>query len=344
MEAPSYKKTYWLFVVSYLIVLGLALFFSKGISEVHSARYLVLALAGMGLVVGVLFIFLSKKRERGSSAISFLIFQLVQGGLGFLISFYIFDLPLKENFAYPSGAGIAFIAWWSLSPRRSSSLSGMILAGFLALGLVIALRLGGVFSSLVFGLALLNSFWLGTVLLSSEESTRELWLRSIFYISLLVVGRAVIQYYLLKSNYASLGVVITHSYTYAALFAGFALPAVFGILQRDRVLHPILGLVILGIGLPLVLGTFFHVRPMAGFLLGLVSSSFLFGLLFFSQYTVGLLSYLSLAAVALGLPLFKSLNNLSRVLRLEILGALLVAALLGYFLLRLKAPKASPET
>ena len=53
------------------------------------------------------------------------------------------------------------------------------------------------------------------------------WQSPAFCFPLLAVARAAIQYYLLESNYASLGVVITHPYTFVALFAGIFLPGIY---------------------------------------------------------------------------------------------------------------------
>ena len=122
--------------------------------------------------------------------------------------------------------------------------------------------------------------------------------------------------------------VITHPYTYLALFTGLFLPALGWATQKEKSLNPYLTLVLLGVALPLVLGIFIHVRPMAGFLLGMVTSSFLFGILFAETFFLGLLSYLSMAAVVWGLPLFKSLSNISRWVRLEILAGIFLVAII----------------
>ncbi|MCC6273393.1 MAG: hypothetical protein IT572_07995 [Deltaproteobacteria bacterium] len=315
---------------AYAVNLAAALYFSKSITVLHSAYLLAAALALLGLAIGAGFSMAGGKGEGGSAAklVVALIFAAVHGAVAYALARYAFNLDWQTALAYPVGAAVAWIVFALLSCRYPQSLNALLAAAFLAGGLVIALRLGCVWAGLVYGLALLNSCLPGGKWLGRESAETEVWERALFFASLLAVGRAAIQYYLLQSNYASLGVVITHPYTYVALFAGVFLPALYWVSQRDRFCNPALALVLLGLVLPLALGVFVHVRPMAGFLLGLVTASFLLGILFTGTYGMGLLSYLGMAGATVGLPLFAKLSNLSRVARLEILGVIAVVLFL----------------
>lgn len=315
---------------AYVVNLAAALYFSKSLALLHSSYLLVAALALLGLGIGAGFSMVGGKSEGGSAGklVMALIFSGVQGAVAYALARYGFNLDWQSALAYPIGALVAWIVFALLSCRYPQSLSSLLAAAFLAGGLVIALRLGGVWAGLIYGLALLNSCLPGGKWLGCESAETEVWHRALFFASLLAVGRAAIQYYLLQSNYAALGVVITHPYTYVALFAGVFLPALYWVSQRDRFCNAALALVLLGVVLPLALGVFVHVRPMAGFLLGLVTASFLLGILFSGTYGMGLLSYLGMASATLGLPLFAKLTNLSRVARLEILGVIAVVLFL----------------
>lgn len=315
---------------AYAINLATALYYSKSLSVLHSAYLLTAALALVGLGIGAGFSFVGSK-ESGASAgktVMALVFAAIQGAVAYALARYGFNLDWQTSLAYPIGAVVAWIVFSMLNCRYPSSLSALLGAAFIAGGLVIALRLGGVWAGLSFSLALLNSCLPGGKWLGCETAESEIWGRAIFFGALLAAGRAAIQYYLLQSNYAALGVVITHPYTYIALFAGIFLPALYWVSQRDRFCNAALALVLLGVILPLSLGVFLHVRPMAGFLLGLVTASFLLGILFSGTYGMGLLSYLGLASTTLGLPLFTKLSNLGRVPRLEILGVLAIVLFL----------------
>ncbi len=337
MTQPTFRFTAGIFAVSYLGVLSMALFFSKGIATVPNHFLWPLALALLGLALNAIFLLGFHRRAEVSPSdgtLVFLIFNLIQAALAFALGYFLFHLPLKEALVYPMGCLVACTVWWLLTIGNTVTLSSILMLFFLGAGLVLGLRLQGVFGGLCFALALLNGFWLGRKYLLKDPVSSELWVRGIFFAALLVVGRAVIQIYLLESNYAHLGVVITHPYTYAALFLGILLPVVFWLLNKDRALPSIFLLIVLGILLPLFLGVFIHARPMAGYLLGLVTSSFIFGILFLETYWMGVLSYFNLAVIALALPLYSRLANLSRLIRLEILGAVFVLAVIGFFILQ----------
>jgi hypothetical protein len=127
-----------------------------------------------------------------------------------------------------------------------------------------------------------------------------------------------------------LGVVITHPYTYVALFSALVLPFLAVTCSREKILPPALWIPLLAILLPLALGVFVHVRPMGGFLLGLVTAVYLAGLLYEEILALGLLQTLAMGSVILALPFFKTTSDLSRVIRLEILAGLLVIAVIVY--------------
>lgn len=310
------------FLWSYLAVLGTAVYFARALDATYPGIYLVLSLTGLGLLLGLAF---SRLLKNFTGIISF---NLLQGALAFVLSYFLFRVGWKGSLAYPTGALVGIGLAWVLRLHYSPRLTGLLLSGFLASGFAVSLRLLEVPGGLFFALALLNSYWLGLAGHESSPDDQSLWIRALFFGSLLAVGRAAIQFYLVKSNYANLGVVITHPYTYLALYAGIFIPLLGWVLQKENLLHPIWGVVLLGLVLPFILGIYIHVRPMAGFLLGLVTASFLIGLMVPKTLSYALISYFSLGTVVLALPLFKSLANLSRWIRLEILGGLFILGLL----------------
>ncbi|MDX1386193.1 MAG: hypothetical protein R3257_01290 [bacterium] len=310
------------FLWSYLAVLGTALYFAKALDATYPGSYQVVSLTGMGLLLGLAFSRILKNFT------GILLFNLLQGALAFVLSYFLFRMGWKASLAYPAGAVVAMGIAWVIGLGYSSRLTGLLLSAFLAAGFAIALRLQGVPGGLFFALALLNGYWLALASQESSEEKQSLWIRALFFGSLLAVGRAAIQFYLVKSNYANLGVVITHPYTYLALYAGIFVPLLAWVLRKEELLHPVVTVILLGVVFPLILGVYIHVRPMAGFLLGLVTAAFLLGLMVPKTLTHALISYLSLATVIFGLPLFKALNNLSRWIRLEILGGLLILGMI----------------
>jgi hypothetical protein len=319
------KKIHLLFVWGYALVLGAALYFAKAMGTVHSPIYLVLLLAGLGLGLG-----LGLRPLLSRGLIVFLLFELLQGGLAFIFARFLFAWPWQGSLAYPAGALMACLALWMVRGRENSNFLALILGAFLAGGLVVTLRLAGIPGGLAYTLALLNSYYPGAKLLSDDKESKGLWIRALFLTALLAVGRAVIQYYLVESQYANLGVVITHPYSYVALFGGLVLPFLAVSCSREKILAPALWVPLLAVIVPLSLGVFVHVRPMGGFLLGLVTAGFLTGLLFEEIVALGLLQTLAMATVTLALPLFKHFSDLSRVVRLEILAGLLVVAVVVY--------------
>lgn len=325
MEPNHKKSTHLLFTWGYLLVLGGALYFAKAMPGVHKTTYLVLLLAVTGLVLGILFRVLL---SRGS--VLFFLFQILQGGLAFVFAKFLFGQPLQESLAYPAGAVAACFAFWLLNSGTGSNFGILILGAFLAGGMAVDLRLAGIPGALLFALALLNSFYPGDRALSERVPAQRLWIRAIFLTALLAAGRAAIQYYLVQSNYANLGVVITHPYTYVALVAGLVLPFLAVTCTREKILAPAFWIPLMGVLIPLALGVFFHVRPMAGFLLGLVTAVFLAGLLYDELVALGLLQTLAMLGVVFALPLFKHTSDWSRIIRLEILAGLLVLAVLFY--------------
>jgi hypothetical protein len=272
---------------------------------------------------------------RGKNPVGFVIYEILQGALGFAIGRFVFNLTPFESLAFPAGALLALLGFGIVMSGFSKAVSASLLAVFLAGGLAVALRLFGVFGGLLYGLTLLNGVALGRRNFAESAESSSLFGNALLFASLLAVARAAIQYYLLESNYASLGVVITHPYTFVALFAGIFLPGIYWLLERDRPVPVFVTMILLGLVLPIVMGVFLHVRPMAGYLLGIGVSSFMAGVLFTGSEGLGLVTYLNLGAVSLGLPLFKELSDLSRAIRLEILGGLLVLVVIFFLLFRL---------
>ncbi len=325
------KKTIFNFAFTYLVVLGMGLYFAKGIEGTPPAIYSVLAVAGVGLVLNFILWGVVKKNPNLSSVnriVIFLVFQVLQGGLAFILEKYLFKFSLLASLDFTTGVVLSTLGWYLLKSKWPKTLSALILTVFFALGLAIAMRLGDVLGGMFFGLAVLNGLWLGLVLLEDPEG--HLWLMGILSIGLLVVGRAVIQYYLLQTNYATLGVVITHPYTFVGLFAGFLVPFAYWMLEKEKLLPRAVMLILLGILFPFIAGIFIHVRPMAGYLLGLVVGSFFVGSLFAESYGVHLLAYFSLGTAVASLPLLQQTSNLSRVIRLEILGGVMVLMILVF--------------
>lgn len=344
MSLSNRKISLGALVFAYGVNLVAALYFTRTISTLHSAWLLTFLLAGVGLAVGFGFSLLSESASSATRLVMALIFAAVQGALAYAMAHYYFQLDWQTAVAYPMGALVAWIVFALLICRYPSGVSSVLAAAFLALGLVVALRLGGVWGGLTYSFALLNSAIPGNRWLEArDEIASELWRRAIFFGALLAFGRAAIQYYLLQSNYAGLGVVVTHPYTYIGLFAGIFLPALLWVASRERWMHPALLLVLLGVVLPVALGVFIHVRPFAAYMLGLVTASFLFGLLFVDTYGMGLLTYINLGVGILGLPLFTQLSGLSRVARLEILGVLAVVLFLVLAFLTPRAPLPAPR-
>src|SRR5262249_811491 len=179
---------------------------------------------------------------------------VAQAAVAYAVANYLFNLPWRSALAYNVGALVAWLVLALLTSRYPASINSLLAAVFLAGGLVVALRLQGVWCGLIYSLALLNSAQFGSRTLGCDTAEGEFWERALFFGALLAAGRAALQYYLFQSNYAGLGVVVTVPYSFVALFAGFFLPAVLWLTQRDRLLPTAMTLILLGIALPLVLG------------------------------------------------------------------------------------------
>ncbi len=329
MQDLNHRTIYTLHVFSYLLLLGCSLYFSKGLSTVPPSTFLVLILSASGLILGTLLLIASRRNSVSGAHSWFLwsLFSILQSGLGFFIAWKFFSLPIGVACAFPVGALGASLSLIALEIGTSTQMRGLGVAALLALTLTLGLRLAGIWGGLVAGLAVLNGFWLGWVMLREKTEARLLWCQAMAFFVLLSVGRAAIQYYLLQSNYATLGVVITHPYTYAALFAGCFLPFLSCTLDQEKILGLPLKILFLGILLPLSLGVFFHVRPMGAYLLGLVTISFLMGLSLSKPWSLLPIAYCNMASIVWGLSLFQKLNNLSRISRIQILTGLFILVL-----------------
>lgn len=317
------------------LLLGLGFYFSKALKTLHPPFYLFVGL-GLGgfLVSGILGAF---TRPGPFSSLSMLVFQLIQGGVGFALGRYYFNLPLEDSLCFPAGAALGFLLWISLKTSASYSFSALVFALFIASGFAISLRLGEVPGSILYSLALANSFFVGFKGFEIDSRERELWGRALFYTAILAASRAVLQYYLLESNYASLGVVITHPYTFVALFIGIFSPLFFYFAEKEGGLPQWLLLIMMGIVLPFGIGFFAHVRPLAGFLMGILAASFMVGILLTRKSWIGWGTLLSLAISVVGLPYFQQWLNLERNLRLQVLAGMFGGALILYLFTRLFA-------
>ncbi|MFO1519229.1 MAG: hypothetical protein U1F57_06165, partial [bacterium] len=234
MTAQNSNQNRAAYGIAYAVTLALTLYFAKGVKTIHPPHFLVLALALSGLALNGVFWAVFRKRAdgeaKGPCSMPVLIFQILQGAVGFAVSHYVFNLDWMVSLAFPLGALTAFAVFFAILSGFGDSVRSILTALLITGGLAVALRLEGVFGGLLFAIALLNGYLLGQKSLCSDPAKAELWGKALFYGSLVAVGRAAIQYYLLESNYASLGVVITHPYTFVALFAGIFLPGIYWLL------------------------------------------------------------------------------------------------------------------
>jgi len=343
MTHSECKSCNGMLAFSYLVTLGLAIYFSRGVSgSLHSPWILAVALGVGGAVLGGIFWFLFKGKMEASTGwgalIPFKTFALIQAGLGFAVAKYVFNFAWDDALAFPAGAIVAYFVFFLLMNTSASAWARYLAAGFIASGLVIGLRLNGIFGGLLYALALLNGACLGMAGFKTDEQ-KHLWGKALVCGAFLAAGRAAIQYYLLQAGYANLGVVVTMPYTFVALFAGFFLPVAMPSLEKERPFPLAILIVLLGILVPLTLGVLIHIRPMSAYLFGLVVSGFAVGILTDASAWVAFVGYLSAATAVLGLPLFRDFANLSRVTRLEVLGGLFLLAIILYFV----SPKAKPS-
>jgi hypothetical protein len=297
------------------------------------------AAAAVGLGTGFLLSKITAKEPRENNFIPMALFTAIQGGLVFALAHFLFRISWLPALAFPAGALVGFAAWMMLGAGFRPLLAALLGAALIAGGLAIGLRLEGVPGGVLFGLALLNGAGLGGATLPEEK--RNEWYRWMAFGAFLVAGRAAIQYYLWTSGYAELGVVVTHPYTFLALFAGLFLPLLYPALEGEELFPNTVLLVLAGVVAPLALGVFIHVRPMAAYLFGIVASVFAAGILLKSPFRVAVLGYLSLAAGCAGLPLFRQLSNLSRTVRLEILGGIFLLSVIFYLIRAQKNPRRS---
>ena len=148
MNLKNSKKTILVFLLTYLMNLGFACYFSKGVKTIYPSYFLVLILALGGLSAGYLLSAFSKKEAFRISTFVFAAFQLFQGLIGFAIAYFLFHLSFKESFIFPVGAMLNLLIWYILSLDLSFSISSIFLAVFIALGLALTLRLKGVWGRL----------------------------------------------------------------------------------------------------------------------------------------------------------------------------------------------------
>lgn len=315
-----------LFILTYLLLAGIECYFIRSVKILYSPYLFLGILLSLGLVLN--FVFLMLFKDSKSVLLSFSLYQLVQASLAFLLAFFLFHLSWKQSLVYSAGAILALLSFALI--RLDFSLKNILITLFLAAGFTLALRLSGVSGGLLFALAVLNGFYLGSRLLSVDSIQQNLWENLALFTGVLALGRACIQYYLVTTGYDNLGVVITHPYTFVALFAGVFVPLVYHLILKDRLLGLITSFLILGIFFPWILGVFVHVRPFAGYLLGYVVSVFMVGLLFSGPRSLVLLSYFNFASGVFGLTLFALLSNLSRGIRLGILAGLFILTTLIY--------------
>ncbi len=322
----STKKITFYWLLLFLSNLFAAFLFSKGVKSLYPVFYLALAVGGLGIVLSlILSLVLKLFGDSLQGALSFiliLVFQVIQVALAFCLSYFLFRLPALYGVAYIASALIGLLAI-CLLPKLSGFAQNILAALLGALALTISLRIGGVFLACFSGFLFLNLLPLGLKLLPLEEKFS--FAKTLSFWSLLVVGRAALQYYLLESGYDVLGVVVSHPYSFAALFAGFALPFLYSLCSREEKFPRFALLVLLGLILPFVLGLIFHSRPMAGFLMGLICAAYWIGFSEPKSEDFILAALMAFAVVALALPLFKISLTFTRGISLGVLsGAALV--------------------
>lgn len=336
MTLKNSKSLLFNFLFAYLVNLGFACYFSKGVKTLYPSYLLVLILALGGLAIGGALSFLFVKKEEAKSGCTiYAIFQLIQGLLGFGLAYYLFHLPLKGSFVFPIATLINLLIWFFLSVELSVSLASILLSVFIAIGLSVVLRLNGVWGGLFYSLLLLNSFSFGFKNTNCSESKQMLFFKALCFGSMLAVGRGVIQYYLLQTNYDSLGVVITHPYTFVALFVGVFIPVIFWVMQKENAMNVYLQIILFGLFLPFLLGVFLHVRPFAGYLLGLVISSFMIGLLFVESDFFQSIVYGNFAVAIFSIPIFQKMSYLNRSNRIGLLAIFFAVFIVVYLFIKL---------
>ncbi len=325
------NKNFIALLLSFLVLLGTALYFSKAASTLHPGYLMVLGLTALGILFQVIYRFAigsPKDATTYSALVMPTVFQILHGALAFVLVYYLFQGGWKLSLTYPLGVFLSLKAIGTIRLDISERWRSFLLAGLLAVGFAIALRLGEIPGGLLYALGLFGSKLIGWSFFAQDEGRQTLWTRALIFTALLAVGRGAIQYYLVMSNYANLGVVITHPYTYAALFAGIFLPVWFWLNDEEALLPNWATVILLGVALPFTLGILIHVRPLAGFLLGLVSSGFIVGMILAPSWAMVVAAYLALATSVFALPLFQTWANWSRNLRLILVAGLFLCVAL----------------
>ncbi len=320
MNTSKNSKADLLAVLASLLLVFLAAFeFGKGAKVLwpHYMSPLILLFLSLGSAVLIAF-FLKHSFK------PFIAYALWVGSIGFALLFWGAYFTWQQALCVPLAACTVLLLA-GLAGRVGLALSSLFELAFLAGTLVLALRLGGILGASFYGIVLISSF----AIFSSQENLKALGARIAFSVGLLVIGRAAIQYYLLQSGYASLGVVVSVPYSFLLLFLGFALPLILQRLSAEGDLSWLLWAV-LSIVLPLSLGFIFHSRALAAYLLGLVSSGFIVFVLWRVPFRVGYFIYLNLILACVALPYFIQYSYLGRLPRV---GVLTLSALLFAFAL-----------
>lgn len=315
-----------LYIFSYLLLIAIEAYFIRSVKILYSPHIFLAAIASLGLLLNFIFLLIFKNKDNAVGVFS--IYQIIQAALTFLMAYFLFHLTWRDSLAYPVGALMALAAFTLI--RSEISLRSALMIVLLAAGFTIALRLSAVNGGLLFALALLNSFYLGSCLLKKQEVQKSFWQSAVLFTASLALGRAAIQYYLVQSGYDALGVVLTHSYTFVGLFAGILLPMVYSSMVKEKVTSTLLAILLLGVFFPWLFGIFIHVRPFAGYLLGFAVSAFITGIYIQAPLSLNIVSFLNYAAAVFGLSVFSTLSNLSRGIRLGMIAAIFAVSLLAY--------------
>ncbi|MBF0493075.1 MAG: hypothetical protein HQM15_09885 [Deltaproteobacteria bacterium] len=314
------KKIIFYCLLLFISNLIASFLFCKGVKALYPVFYLVLVVGGIGIVLSSVLSLLLKLL--GASLGGFfdcllvLVFQIIQVTLTFSLSYFIFRLPALYGVAFVASALLGLLAV-CLLPKLPAFLQSIVSVVLGALALTISLRVGGVFAACFSSLLFLNLLPLGLKIV--PEAQRFAFVKILSFWGLLFVGRAALQYYLLESGYDALGVVISNPYSFAALFAGISLPFIYSVCAREEKFPHLGSVFLLGLMIPLLLGFIFHVRPMAGFLMGLVCAAYWLGLSENQNEDFILVALLAFVTTGLGMTFFKESLSFTRGMSLAIL-------------------------
>lgn len=264
-----------------------------------------------------------------SNAVILAVFLLVYGKENIHWSYYLF-----------AGSLLQVLLSFILNKKDlGEATAKLALLSVLTVALALSLRLQGIFASLLFASALLQ----GTLAFVREKDQYSaLLVRALLFTASLALGRALCQIYLRESSYDSLGIVITHSYTFVALCIGLALPWIIKEIPSQKILVKLELLICFGVILPVLLGLFIHVRPIAAFALGLCFSQLVCALYSQAPLILSIISLFALSTMNLALPFYKEYLNMPRLYRVYLFLGLAVIAFIYHVVRNVLFKKSQP--